>query len=203
MNTEISDEINCRTGYCYSWDELMLSLLDKPISIMIHINTFTKMNVSIDKFVSMLNTLTHCVSNNLKLNIGVAIEPTTTQEIVSELLQNNILCIAPSYGGFGKDECFPAIKALVDTGIYIPKHIISKLPGSPNKLKLSNKFCLTERQKEVLSLVCNRGLSNKKIASTLHISESTVKIHISAILKEYGVRNRTQLVLAATSALKA
>jgi DNA-binding NarL/FixJ family response regulator len=51
----------------------------------------------------------------------------------------------------------------------------------------------------VLNLVCRRGLSNKRIAQTLKISESTVKVHISAILKSYGVRNRTQLVLASTT----
>lgn len=55
---------------------------------------------------------------------------------------------------------------------------------------------LTPRQSQVLKLVCHRGLSNKAIGNILKISESTVKIHISAILKRYGVRNRTQLVLA-------
>jgi DNA-binding NarL/FixJ family response regulator len=79
-----------------------------------------------------------------------------------------------------------------------PKHIIDRLPGAnanPAKVKPQG-IILTNRQKEVLELVRNRGLSNKKIAQTLKISESTVKMHISAILKSYGVRNRTQLVLA-------
>lgn len=55
---------------------------------------------------------------------------------------------------------------------------------------------LTPRQSQVLKLVCHRGLSNKAIGNILKISESTVKIHISAILRRYGVQNRTQLVLA-------
>ena len=50
-----------------------------------------------------------------------------------------------------------------------------------------------------MTLVAKRGLSNKKIAQVLNISESTVKVHISAILKAYGVRNRTQLALAGSS----
>ena len=64
-------------------------------------------------------------------------------------------------------------------------------------------FDLTPRQQQVLKLVCHRGLSNKAIAGILKISESTVKIHISAILREYGVKNRTQLVLAHSNNLRA
>jgi DNA-binding NarL/FixJ family response regulator len=54
-----------------------------------------------------------------------------------------------------------------------------------------------------MALVANRGLSNKKIAQILNISESTVKVHISSILKAYGVRNRTQLALAGNKGLHA
>ncbi len=62
---------------------------------------------------------------------------------------------------------------------------------------------LTPRQSQVLKLICHRGLSNKAIGNILKISESTVKIHTSAILKRYGVKNRTQLVLAYNHSLKA
>jgi two-component system nitrate/nitrite response regulator NarL len=44
-------------------------------------------------------------------------------------------------------------------------------------------------------MVTNRGASNKMIAKTLNISESTVKLHIGTILKKFGVRNRTQLAI--------
>jgi DNA-binding NarL/FixJ family response regulator len=84
---------------------------------------------------------------------------------------------------------------------WCPRHIIDQLPGAEKqsvKTK-SQVIVLTARQQEVLNLVCRRGLSNKRIAQTLKISESTVKVHISAILKSYGVRNRTQLVLASTT----
>ena len=58
---------------------------------------------------------------------------------------------------------------------------------------------LTPRQSQVLKLICHRGLSNKAIGNILKISESTVKIHTSAILKRYGVKNRTQLARALTN----
>ena len=56
---------------------------------------------------------------------------------------------------------------------------------------------LTPRQRQILNIVATRGISNKSIARMLHISESTVKLHMSGILKKFGLRNRTQLALFA------
>jgi len=52
---------------------------------------------------------------------------------------------------------------------------------------------LTKRQQDVLELLA-LGSSNKTIAQTLNISESTVKVHIRAIMTQNGVSNRTQIV---------
>jgi len=51
---------------------------------------------------------------------------------------------------------------------------------------------LTKRQAEILVWV-QRGLSNKQIANRIGITDSTIKLHVTALLKKYGVRNRTQL----------
>lgn len=48
---------------------------------------------------------------------------------------------------------------------------------------------LTEREIDVLQEVA-RGLSNKQIASALHISEETVKVHIRNLLRKLNVRSR-------------
>lgn len=50
---------------------------------------------------------------------------------------------------------------------------------------------LTSRQVEILNHV-RRGASNRTIAEALGISEGTVKLHVSAILKRLGARNRTE-----------
>jgi DNA-binding NarL/FixJ family response regulator len=55
---------------------------------------------------------------------------------------------------------------------------------------------LTPRQREVLSLL-GKGQSNKEIARQLDLSEGTVKLHVTAILKALGVNNRTGAVIAA------
>ncbi|MEO1689001.1 MAG: response regulator transcription factor [Pseudomonadota bacterium] len=55
---------------------------------------------------------------------------------------------------------------------------------------------LTAQQSRILDLVC-QGMLNKQIAFELDIAETTVKAHISAILRKLGVQSRTQAVLAA------
>jgi DNA-binding NarL/FixJ family response regulator len=52
---------------------------------------------------------------------------------------------------------------------------------------------LTPREAEVLSLVAE-GLSNREIASTLVVSEATVKTHINHVFAKIGVRDRAQAV---------
>ena len=55
---------------------------------------------------------------------------------------------------------------------------------------------LTEREKEVLSLVA-KGASNQDIAQKLFVRDVTVKTHMNAIFKKLKVTNRTQAVLLA------
>ncbi|MFA7665448.1 MAG: response regulator transcription factor [Burkholderiaceae bacterium] len=54
---------------------------------------------------------------------------------------------------------------------------------------------LTGRQCDVLRLMLN-GLPNKLICRRLDLAEGTVKVHVSAVLRALGVRNRTQAVVA-------
>jgi DNA-binding CsgD family transcriptional regulator len=49
------------------------------------------------------------------------------------------------------------------------------------------------RQKEVLELVLLK-LSNKEIAMQVHISQTTVKYHISALLRKFKLKNRLSLI---------
>jgi DNA-binding NarL/FixJ family response regulator len=55
---------------------------------------------------------------------------------------------------------------------------------------------LTKRQREVLTLLA-RGLSNKEIARILAIAEATTKIHMAALLRALGARNRTEAAFKA------
>lgn len=59
---------------------------------------------------------------------------------------------------------------------------------------------LTPREKEVLRLIA-AGASNREIAETLYISEGTVKNHVTRILSQLGLRDRTQAAIVAHSFL--
>jgi DNA-binding NarL/FixJ family response regulator len=53
---------------------------------------------------------------------------------------------------------------------------------------------LTARQRQIHELVV-KGLSNKAIAHVLGIQESTVKAHVTALMRRLGVISRTEATL--------
>jgi DNA-binding NarL/FixJ family response regulator len=74
-------------------------------------------------------------------------------------------------------------------------------PGAAERLMSEvrapeNPEALSDRETEVLRLLA-RGKANRQIASELHVEEQTVKAHVSSILRNLGVRSRTQAALHA------
>ena len=98
------------------------------------------------------------------------------------------------------DLLISSLKLVLSGGIYIPPEILSLTDVKSDTLA-SNKpetldTSLTPRQLEVLGKLIH-GYSNKEIGRLLDMAESTVRVHIAAILKALNVTNRTQAALVA------
>ena len=104
-------------------------------------------------------------------------------------------------------EILAAINNILAGRIYVPASF-AKICGSdarssqfdrevvPALSTEADVLKLTKRQREVLTLLA-RGLSNKEIARILAIAEATTKIHMAALLRALGARNRTEAAFKA------
>jgi DNA-binding NarL/FixJ family response regulator len=87
-----------------------------------------------------------------------------------------------------------AAAAAVARGLTVlPKDLAERLLDEPATAVEELSEPLTARESEVLGLL-GGGLSNKMIARELHISEHTVKFHISSLYSKLGVSNRAEAV---------
>ncbi|MBP2292496.1 response regulator [Azospirillum rugosum] len=98
-----------------------------------------------------------------------------------------------------------ALDLIFSGGVYVPPTVLRE--GTEAETRIGSgagampptdpqlEQLLTQRQREVLDRL-REGKSNKQIAHELGLSEGTVKIHMTAIFKSLGVRNRTQAAMA-------
>ncbi len=90
-----------------------------------------------------------------------------------------------------------ALKLVLSGGIYIPPEILSQIGGeqitSVKNHTVKANTPLTPRQHEVLGKLIH-GHTNKEIGKLLDMAESTVRVHIAAILKTLNASNRTRAV---------
>ncbi|MEX1198619.1 MAG: response regulator transcription factor [Pseudohongiellaceae bacterium] len=121
--------------------------------------------------------------------------------IVSANEQRGVIERAMSFGASAyvpKSTPLPEIVAAVETVLagdsWLPPHLGPGLSAQHNPLHrdFANKLDqLTPQQFKVLRCIAD-GLLNKQIAHELDIQETTVKQHVTAILRKFGVINRTQ-----------
>jgi DNA-binding NarL/FixJ family response regulator len=98
-------------------------------------------------------------------------------------------------------ELLDALRAVLAGEIYLPQKLqeltsrseSSQIEGKP----LAQRFGLTAAQARVLDLLAE-GRSNRQIGELLGLTEGTVKIHVSAIMKAMGVSNRAEAALLAS-----
>lgn len=102
-------------------------------------------------------------------------------------------------GDAAPEELIAAVTALYNGLIVIHPHVAAQLltRAVVPPIDAADPLVepLTAREQEVLQLI-GQGLANKMIADRLHISEHTVKFHVSAIYAKLGVASRTEAVRA-------
>jgi DNA-binding NarL/FixJ family response regulator len=87
---------------------------------------------------------------------------------------------------------FDALRKVIDGGVYLTTDLRAGLESDGVHLS-PDELGLTARQGDVLKLLV-QGKPNKLICRDLKLSEGTVKVHVSAILKALHVHSRTQAV---------
>ncbi|MEI4469979.1 response regulator transcription factor [Frigidibacter sp. MR17.24] len=128
--------------------------------------------------------------------------------VVSSLAEPRVIRAAIRAGATGfvpKHSPRETFRAAFDTiatgGIHAPEGAFDGDEGeaSPREQAIVRLSLLTRQQAKILQLIC-AGRMNKQIAWDLQIAETTVKAHVTAIMRKLGVQSRTQAVLLAQEA---
>lgn len=204
--SSVSDFTNSKIEIVHSWPSLMSSLASESlyelVLVLFNKDLLNLPGTTLHEIVDALTTIS-VISGSKKINVGIVINDLCEQSFVLHLKKSNINGIVPSLKTFGIADFYEALDILLSGTPHWPEAYIQPKVKTSTRQSVEYGIRLTERQREIMALIANRGLSNKKIAQILNISESTVKVHISSILKAYGVRNRTQLALAGNRGLHA
>lgn len=124
--------------------------------------------------------------------------------VVSGHEEPRIISEALSYGVAGfipksvrKDELADAIRSVMEGAVYVPASF-GAAPATEEKSDRSELLArlarLTPQQLRVLQML-KQGMLNKQIAFELQVGETTVKAHVSEILRKLNVYSRTQAVI--------
>ena len=126
---------------------------------------------------SLIKTITN---SNTKSKIVIFTSEYISSDVKTYMAFNVAGYISKKYSN---DKIFNIINLIMLNENYFPNNLIMK----------SFNNIVTNKQIDVIKLI-NKGLSNKQIAYELNISESTVKVYITNILKRMNCFNRVQMI---------
>ena len=97
-----------------------------------------------------------------------------------------------------KDELAEFIRSILDGAVCVPRSLLEAPAAKQARADAQAILCelsaLTPQQLCVLDMIC-RGLQNKQIAHELNISITTVKVHVTEVLRKLHLRSRTEAIV--------
>lgn len=129
----------------------------------------------------------------------------TPVTIVSSITDNSVIAGAIASGAAGfvpkhsqRSVLENALEKINRGEVFTPTGYVAE-QGNNADDTVAKLVSLTNQQARILELICE-GKLNKQIAYDLSIAETTVKAHVTAIMRKLGVQSRTQAVLVAQEA---
>jgi DNA-binding NarL/FixJ family response regulator len=96
----------------------------------------------------------------------------------------------------GRKALFEAIRAAARGESLLPSAVVEKVVAHLAEPQPAQAEELSARECQVLAMLA-QGATNKAIATRLHISERTVKAHVTSMFNKLGVNSRAEAVAAA------
>lgn len=127
----------------------------------------------------------------------IVVSSISDNRVTSSVLDSGAVGFVPK--GSPRDELVRAFQLIATGHIYTPEDFVvpqADFLSQENQTIVEKLASLTPQQSVILNLICE-GKLNKQIAYDLSIAETTVKAHLTAIMRKLGVQNRTQAVLLA------
>ncbi|MBF9001850.1 MULTISPECIES: response regulator [Vibrio] len=119
--------------------------------------------------------------------------------VISASEESSVVTQVKHHGAFGfipkssdMRSLIAALNQVLAGDPYFPEGLVNE--NSPTNDLAERIAALTPQQYKVLGMLSD-GLLNKQIAYELHVSEATIKAHMTAIFRKLGVKNRTQAVI--------
>lgn len=167
--THIDD--NCEINACCDYNNIKNNILSNQYDL-IFITKTPKIDI--------LTILSFFQKQNLNGKLIILTSEYISTDIVNYMRYNVAGYISKKYSN---DKISNIINLILLNETYFPNNLVIN----------SFKKIVINKQIDVIKLI-NKGLSNKQIAYELNISESTVKVHITNILKRMKCYNRVQLL---------
>lgn len=186
----ISDITDSTIDTVDSWPALMSLLCqelchdmtsDNDITLVIfNKDTLSFPGTTVNEIVDALTTIS-TIAGPKKVSVGILVNDKCEQKFIQHLKKSNISGIVPHYKSFGDADFFDALNTLLSGTTHWPEAYIVPRVKSSTRATVEYGIRLTSRQREIMALVANRGLSNKKIAQILNISESAYQFYPKSI----------------------